>query len=70
MTAPHANNYFPVGFPEDFDILTLWRAHKDTLAIAKVFWVHESYIASRLPSILERSRQDQEWNFDRPELRA
>lgn len=56
---------FPAGFPEDQEILMLWRDRKNTSDIAKVFWLHESYIASRLPLILERSRQDQEWNFDR-----
>lgn len=52
------------GTPEDQEILLLWRAGKDTCDIAKQLWVDESHIANRLPHILQRDRQDQEWNFD------
>lgn len=41
------------------------RAQMDTCQIAKIFWQSEASIANRLPRILERARQDQEWNFDR-----
>lgn len=58
-------------FLSDDAILACWRAGQDTRDIAIRYMTHESYIASRLPSILQRSRQDQEWNFDRTaELRA
>ena len=53
------------GTPNDDEILMLWRAGKDTYDIAKQLWVDESHVASRLPRIIERARQDQEWNFDR-----
>lgn len=49
----------------DDEILKLWRARMDTCEIAKLFWQPEASIANRLPRILERARQDQEWNFDR-----
>lgn len=51
--------------PLDGQILAEWRMGKDTFEIAQRFWVAESNIANRLPHILERARQDQEWNFDR-----
>ena len=53
------------GTPSDDEILVLWRAGKDTYDIAKALWVDESHVASRLPRIRERARQDQEWNYDR-----
>ena len=49
----------------DEEILKLWQARMDTCEIAKLFWQPEASIANRLPRILERARQDQEWNFDR-----
>jgi hypothetical protein len=53
------------GTPSDAEILMLWRGGKDTLDIARQLWVPEDHIANRLPHILLRDRQDQEWNFDR-----
>lgn len=50
--------------PADGEIIALWRAGKNTNEIAKQLWVDESYIANQLPRLLERNRQDQEWNFD------
>lgn len=50
------------GWPDDDLILTLWRARKNTAEIAKHTWVHESQIASRLPGILLRARQDDEFD--------
>lgn len=50
--------------PADGEIIALWRAGKNTNEIAKQLWVDESHIANRLPRLLERDRQDQEWNFD------
>jgi hypothetical protein len=49
----------------DARILELWRAGSDTYEISKSLWLPEANIANRLPRLLERSRQDQEWNFDR-----
>lgn len=53
------------GEASDHEILILWRAGKDTFDIAKQLWQPEHHIAGRLPAILGRARQDQEWNFDR-----
>lgn len=53
------------GTPADHEILMLWKGGKDTCDIARQLWVDEAHIANRLPHILARSRQDQEWNFDR-----
>lgn len=53
------------GTPSDDEILILWQAKKDTCEIARQLWVPEHHVANRLPHILQRSRQDQEWNFDR-----
>lgn len=53
------------GTPTDGEILILWRAGKDTFDIAQQLWVPEHHIAGRLPLILQRDRQDQEWNSDR-----
>lgn len=50
--------------PSDEEILILWRGGKDTCDISKQLWVPEYHVACRLPSILARDRQDQEWNFD------
>ena len=55
----------PRGSASDEEILLLWRGKADTYEISKRLWVPESHIANRLPRILERERQDQEWNFDR-----
>jgi hypothetical protein len=52
------------GTPTDTEILMLWRGGKDTHDIAKQLWVPEYYVANRLPRILERVRQNQEWNYD------
>lgn len=49
------------GEPSDLEILILWRLGMDTYDIAKKFWEPESAIASRLPRILERDRQDEAW---------
>lgn len=62
MTRHHS---FRHGTPTDEEILMHWRAGKDTVDIANQLWVPEYHIAGRLPRILERDRQDQEWNFDR-----
>lgn len=56
------------GQPSDHEILLLWRSGNDTYDIGQKLWVPEFHIAGRLPRIIERDRQDQEWNFDR--LRA
>lgn len=60
MTAPHPNRFTPA-HPEDHQILDLWRANKNTAEIAQTLWVPEHHIAVRLPEILQRARQDQEW---------
>lgn len=49
---------------DDGSIHRLWIEGCDTREIAKRLFVHESVVANRLPGILERARQDQEWNFD------
>lgn len=49
----------------DAEILKLWQAGNDTLDIARALMVAESEVARRVPVILERNRQDCEWNFDR-----
>lgn len=59
-------NQYAHGMPTDGEILILWRAGKDTYDIAKQLWVPEHHVASRLPHILERDRQDQEWDIDSP----
>lgn len=53
------------GTATDDEILILWRGGKDTFDISKQLWQSEADIASRLPRLLERARQDREWNFDR-----
>ncbi len=55
----------PHRLPEDVEMLSLWKAGKNTNEIAKAFWCPESEIANRLPALLNKARQDQEWNFDR-----
>lgn len=53
--------------PSDHEILILWRLGCDTHAIAKKFWCPEAEIAQRLPRVLQRDRQDQEWDLaDKP----
>lgn len=47
----------------DNRILSLWREGKDTREIARAFWMNEYDVANRLPEILLRARQDQD--FDR-----
>lgn len=56
---------FPRDCPTDDELLTLWREGNDTYDIARHFWQDEASIANRLPRVLDRARQDQEWNFDR-----
>ena len=56
---------FKLGTPSDTEILMLWRGGKDTFAISQQLWVPEHHVANRLPNIIARDRQDQEWNFDR-----
>ena len=48
----------------DAEVLELWRAGRNTREIAGAMFFRESVIANRLPGILERARQNQEWNFD------
>lgn len=48
--------------PTDQEILILWRRGMDTCDIARKFFVPEHEIARRIPLILERDRQDQDWN--------
>lgn len=55
----------PWGYPKDKDILRLWREGKNTNEIAKATWSRECEISNRLPLILQRAKQDQEWNYDR-----
>jgi len=43
------------------DILALWSAGKDTLDIARALGVPEADIYNRLPKVLERARQDDDW---------
>jgi DNA-directed RNA polymerase specialized sigma24 family protein len=50
------NSYFP-----EQEILVLWKAGRNTQEIARAVGLPESEVANRLPSILERSRQDKEW---------
>lgn len=45
-------------------VLLHWKAGKNTNEIAKLLWVEEASVANLLPRLLERDRQDQEWNFD------
>lgn len=52
------------GAADDSVILTLWKQGKDTFEIGQILWMKEATIANRLPKILERDRQDQEWNFE------
>lgn len=49
----------------DDKILEFWLQGKNTNEIARAMWWPECDIANRLPLILQRSKQDQEWNFDR-----
>jgi DNA-binding NarL/FixJ family response regulator len=49
----------------DEELLQLWRQGKNSNEIARAMWSQESDIANRLPEILQRARQDQEWDFDR-----
>ncbi len=49
----------------DTDILRLWDQGLDTSVISKQLWVNESVVANKLPNLLLRRRQDQEWNGDR-----
>lgn len=46
-------------------ILALWKSGENTNEIAKRSWEPESSVAARLPEILKRARQDQDWTFDR-----
>lgn len=59
------SNQYLHGSPSDDEILLLWRGQKNTNEIAKQLWVPEHHIANRLPHVIQRARQDEEWNFDR-----
>ncbi len=52
-------------YPSDAEIFDLWSQKKNTNEIARALWCPEFVIASRLPAILAKARQDHEWNFDR-----
>lgn len=45
----------------DQDIIALWRQGLNTTDIARRHFVAESQIANRLPRLLERHRQDRDW---------
>lgn len=52
-------------YPFDKKILDLWLEGKNSNEIARALWWPEYDIANRLPAILQKMRQDREWNFDR-----
>lgn len=54
-------------YPLDGRILALWREGKNTNEISRALWWPEYDIAKRLPVILMKVRQDQEWDLDRTE---
>lgn len=64
MTGWNGIRAWPFNAQDDSTMLSLWRQGHNTLVIAQEMTVPESAIANRLPHVLERARQDDDWERD------